>query len=129
MRLILPDDLHTVWDEVRTGLVEVQKFSAEDWFPEDIYMAIKGGNAALYVGYTGFLVMQLIPMYHGKRLHVWCAYSKGRPALRVFLRFIKETALSAGARKITFLSPRDEWLSVSKRGGFKPTQTIFELEL
>ena len=129
MRLILPDDLHTVWDEVRTGLVEVQKFSAEDWLPEDIYMAIKGGNAALYVGDTGFLVMQLIPMYHGKRLHVWCAYNDGRPALRVFLNSVKTIAKEAGAKKITFSSPRDEWLTVGKRGGFRPAQTIFELEL
>ena len=129
MKLIFPDDLITVWDRVREGLVEVQKYSAEDWIPEDIYMAIKTGNAALYVADSGFLVMQLIPMFHGKRLHVWCAYNNGKPMLRTTLAFVKELAQEAGAKKITFMSPRDEWLSVGKRGGFKPTQTTFELEV
>lgn len=129
MQLVQPDDLFRVWERVRVGLLEVLKHSAEDWLPEDVYMAIKSSNAALYMADRGFLILQLIPMYHGKRLHVWCAFNDGRPALRVFLNAVKGIAKEAGAKKITFSSPRDEWLSVGKRGGFRPAQTIFELEL
>ena len=129
MNLILPDNLARVWERVRAGLLEVQKHSVEDWIPEDVYMALKTGQAALYMHDRAFLIAQLLPTYHGKRLHVWCAYNDGKPGLRIFLRHLKALAVEAGASKITFMSPRDEWLSVGKRGGFRPTQTTFELEV
>lgn len=136
MRHIPAQDLIYEWERVRAGLLEVQKHSVEDWLPEDVYMTIKQGGATLWMAedeqgdYLGFVILQVIPTFHSKRLHVWCAYgNNNRPVLRRFLGEIKELAKQAGARKITFLSPRDEWLAVGKRGGFKPTQTTFELEI
>lgn len=136
MRFIPPNDLIFEWERVRTGLIEVKKHSTEDWLPEDVYMSLKTNNSALYIAedkegeYLGFLIVQLLPTFHGKRLHVWCAYSNNdKPLLRLFLRDLHDMAKQGGANKITFTSPRDEWLAVGKRGGFKPANTTFELVL
>lgn len=136
MRFVPADQLLAEWERVRAGLLKVQEHSADDWLPEDIYMSLKTGGSSLYVaedgagGNLGFLILQLLPTFHSKKLHVWCAYSNdGKPLLRVFLRTLRDLAANAGATKITFSSPRDEWLSVGKRGGFTPTQCMFELNI
>lgn len=135
MRYVPPEQLLAEWERVRAGLLAVQEHSADDWLPEDIYMSLKTGNASLHVAedgsdYLGFLILQLLPTFHSKKLHVWCAYANdGKPLLRVFLRTLRDLAANAGATKITFSSPRDEWLSVGKRGGFTPTQCMFELTI
>lgn len=136
MRFVPAEQLRGEWERVRAGLVKVQEHSADDWLPEDIYMSLKTGNSSLHIAedgngdYLGFLILQLLPTFHSKKLHVWCAYSNdGKPLLRTFLRALREMATHAGATKITFSSPRDEWLSVGKRGGFLPTQCMFELSI
>lgn len=136
MRYIPPDDLIFEWEHVRAGLLEVKKHSAEDWLPEDVYMSIKLGQASLHMaedkegGYLGFMVLQLLPTYHGKKLHVWCAYgNNNQPVLRLFLNEMKTLAKNAGAKEITFTSPRDEWLAVGKRGGFEPGHTTFKVSI
>lgn len=136
MRYVHPDQLIAEWERIRAGLLEVQKNSVEDWLPEDVYMSLKTNNSALYIEedqdgqYLGFFIAQVLPTFHGKRLHVWCAHSAtGKPLLRVFLRSIRELAEQVGTSKITFTSPRSEWQSVSGRGGFKAAQTTYELAL
>lgn len=136
MRYIPPDDLIFEWERVRAGLLEVQKGSGDDWLPEDVYSTIKGGHASLHMvedkhgDYLGFVILQLLPTFHGKRLHVWAAYSATKkhmlPNLLVDLR---PMAATAGASKITFSSAREEWFGVCKRGGFEARQTTFELKL
>ncbi len=136
MRYISPDDLIFEWERVRAGLLEVQKNSGDDWLPEDVYSTLKGGHSSLHIAedkhgdYLGFVVLQLLPTFHGKRLHVWCAYSAtNRPLLRILLAGLRDMAKNAGAYKITFSSAREEWFDACKRGGFEPTQTTFELRL
>jgi hypothetical protein len=136
MRFIPPEDLIFEWERVRAGLLEVQKGSGDDWLPEDVYLTLKAGQASLHIAedkhgdYLGFVVLQLLPTFHGKRLHVWCAYSAtSRPLMRILLAELREMATAAKAHKITFSSARNEWLGVCKRGGFEATQTTFELKL
>lgn len=135
LRRITPNDLVFEWERVRHGLEICRETTSDDWLPEDVYMAIKSGNAALYVGeddgdYLGFLVVQLLPMFHGARLHVWCAYSAtDKPLMREYMQRVREIAQAAGAKKITFSSTREEWVTVSKRLGFKVGQTNFEMEV
>jgi hypothetical protein len=135
LRIIKPEHICGEWDRVRAGLVLLKERSVEDWLPEDVYMAIKAQNAALYVaedagGYRGFLILQILPMFHSQRLHVWCAYSAtDTPMLRLFLGALKDIATQHGIKKITFNSPRDEWEVVVKRGGFKATYTTYQLEI
>lgn len=136
LRHIKPDDLIFEWERVRAGLLEVMKHSAEDWLPEDVYLSLKTGNSALYVAedaqgdYLGFVVLQVLPMFHGKRLHVWCAHSTNtRWLVRTFNTDVQALAKEIGAKKVTFTSPRPEWQRVALRGGFKPSQTTYEISL
>lgn len=136
MRYIPPDDLIFEWERVREGLSVVKKNSSEDWLPEDVYMSLKINQSSLYIEedkdgeYLGFFIAQILPMYHGKRLHIWIAHSANKqPMLRTFLRSIRELAAQTGMKKITYTSPRDEWDSVSPRGGFNKQQTTYALDL
>lgn len=135
MRYIPPDALPLVWGNVREGLLKIMPHTTDDWIPEDVYGALKDGTASLFIHgkddtFYGFLIVQVLNMWHGKRLHVWAGYSNWqKPMLRVLLRSMKAIAIEAGAKRITFDSLRPEWQSVCKRGGFLPTQTTYELNL
>lgn len=136
LRVIEPQYLAAEWDRVRAGLVEVKKATTDDWLPEDVYMALRQGEAVLYIGagagdeYLGFLVMRLTPTFHSKHLEIWCAYSAtNTPLMRDFLPHIKAVAKNAGASSITFASARDEWSAAIRLLGGEPTQTTYQIPL
>lgn len=136
LRPIPPKDLIYEWERVRAGLVEVKKATTDDWLPEDVYMSIKQGGAALYVGeddhgdYLGFVVLRLTPTFHGSRLDVWAAHSAtNTPLLARFLPEIEAVARQAGAQSIGFTSARHEWARVADRLGFVARQTSYEFTL
>jgi len=136
LRLIKPQDIACEWDRVRAGLEIIRKSTGDDWLPEDVYMSIRTNNAALYVGedkhgdYLGFLILQILPQFHGSKLHVWCAHSATKePMMRRALPEVVQIAKQAGARKIGFSSKRDEWEAVAARIGFKPAQMSYEMEI
>lgn len=136
LRPIEPRDISFEWDRVRAGLLIVKRATSDDWLPEDVYMAIKTGDAALFIGedehgdYLGFVVLKLVNTFHSKRLDIWAAYCSGKqPAIRLYLPKIKELAQRAGASGIGFSSARPEWLKAAPRFGFKPVQTTYELSI
>lgn len=134
LRAIPASDLIFEWPRVREGLEQVKRASGDDWIPEDVYVAIKGGNATLFVieddDYLGFVVLQVLPTFHGKRLHVWAAHSiHRRPILWTLAEQLKPIAQAAGANKITFSSTRDEWAAIAERGGYTATQTTYTMEV
>jgi hypothetical protein len=136
LRLIKPEDISFEWERVRAGLAVIKEATTDDWLPEDIYMAIRMNNAALYIGeddhgdYLGFLIMQVLPMFHGQKLHLWCAYSATKqPLMRRFFPEIQKIAQQVKAKKISFSSLRGEWEAAAPRLGFKPAQTTYEFEL
>jgi hypothetical protein len=136
LRVIEPKNLAAEWDRVRAGLVEVKKATTDDWLPEDVYMALRQAQASLYIGigaggeYLGFVVLRLLPTFHGSKVEVWCAHSASkRPALRVFLPHVKAIAANNGATRISFSSARPEWEAVAVRLGFTPKQVSYELTL
>lgn len=136
LRVIEPKHLGMEWERVRAGLVEVKKATTDDWLPEDVYMALRQGHAALYIGesaareYAGFVVLRLVPTFHGTRMDVWCAYSATRvPAMRRFLPHIRAVARNAGAGSIGFSSARPEWAAAAQHLGFVPKQVTYELNL
>lgn len=136
LRLIPPNEISFEWDRVRAGLVEVKTATTDDWLPEDVYMAIRGGGASLYVGedkhgdYLGFIVLRLVTTFHGKSVEIWCAHSAtSAPLMRTFWPQIQSIGQEVGANKISFSSSRDEWHAASKRLGFVPKQTIYEFSL
>jgi hypothetical protein len=136
LRIIQPSEISFEWERVREGLIKLKPTTADDWMPEDIYMSIRQGQAALYVGedeqgeYQGFLIMQVIPMFHGAKLHVWCAYSAAKqPLMRTYFSQLQDIARQVKAKKITFSSNREEWEIVSRRIGFRPAQMTYEFDL
>jgi hypothetical protein len=125
LRAIAPQDIGFEWERVRAGLLEVKKATTDDWLPEDVYMSLRQGGAVLWVGedehgdYLGFVVLKLVPTFHGARLDVWCAYSAtNTPLLARFWPDIQAIAKNAGAGVIGFESDRPEWQQVATRLGF-----------
>lgn len=136
LRPIEAKDLSFEWERVRAGLLVVKQATTDDWLPEDVYMSLRQGGATLYMGedddgdYLGFLVLKLLPLFHGSKVEIWCAYSATkRPLMRTFWPQIQVLAKQVGAQKITFASARSEWGAGAKRLGFNPAQTTYEYNL
>src|SRR6185295_9987470 len=106
---IPPQDLRSVWDEIKQGLEEVRKSSHDPWIPEDVYAEIKNGTATLHVEKDGggFVVLQKLNQYDGIALHIWCAYSKSLKPLEVYIAEIEQMARSIGAKRLTLSSKRN----------------------
>lgn len=135
LRAIRPADLGAEWERVRAGLLEVKKATPDDWLPEDIYMALRQGQAVLYVAedggaYLGFVVLRLVQAFHASEMHIWCAHSATRrPLMRLVLPQLQAIARQAGAARLTFSSARPEWAAAATRLGFKPAQVSYSLSL
>ena len=133
---IAPKDIGSVWEQVRAGLMEVREATTSDWLPEDVYMSLKQGHSALFLGtddagaYEGFLVLKMVQTFHSQNLEIWCAHSASTtPLMARYWPQIQELATGGGAQKITFCSVRPEWASASKRLGFAPGQVHYEFTL
>ncbi len=103
---------------------------SDGWIPEDIYCFLLSGQASLYIseeGWKGFAILQLLPNYAHKRLHVWVVQTTDDPA--IYMAEIEKIARDSGAVKITFDSPRRGWTKRAERLGFNPTSTRYEKEL
>jgi hypothetical protein len=132
---IAQDAVHDVWETVREGLEEVSRYG-DHWIPEDVYMALRQGQANLHIArvdgcYAGFIVAMPSRAWDGPVLHVWAVYAvPGFPRLRreCFAK-LREFALDMHAKRITFTSPRKGWEKLGRVFGFEPRLTIFECEV
>ena len=130
-----PDAISDVWDMVRDGIEEVARHG-DHWRPEDVYMALRQGQANLHIAYvdgrySGLIVAMSSRAYDGPILHVWAVYAvPGMPRLRrECYAKLQEFARNMQARRIIFTSPRRGWERVGRLFGFKPALTIFECEV
>lgn len=133
---VLPENLRAVWAIVREGLYSIAKHDKTHWIVEDVYAALVGGNASLYMAeldndYMGFMILQRLRVYDGWHLHIWCGYSPAeKPDLMVSgMPQVKVLAHTLGCRRITFSSDRKGWERVGVKLGFVPVQTTFECEV
>lgn len=118
----LVTNIREVWFEVRRGLEIVLRHSAEDWIPEDVWSALTGGKAHLFMSDDGSFV---VVTYGDTNMHVWCAYGN----LDAHEPEVCELARLAGKKKLTFASPRKGWERRLKNRGWKPVQVFFEKDL
>jgi hypothetical protein len=131
---VKPEDVQEVWHLVAQGLHKVLKHSTERWIPEDVYHAIRSGSSVLHLCYVegeycGFTVSTLLQQYDGKALHFWIVYNASKvDIIGTFMPDVELIARTAGAKRVTFWSPR-RWERRIKRHGFLPTQTEFVKEL
>lgn len=119
---VAPGDVFHAWPAVREGLEKVREHTSETWLPEDVYCALKAGQATLHIEKDGggFVVLRQENHFDGIGLHIWCAYSKSLKKLPVYIDEIRQMARSIGAKRITLSSKRD-WSKY-----FKPAMTLYE---
>lgn len=116
--MIRPANLREDWIWVR-GLIErVIVRLNEQYLPEDVYAAVKGGAAAMWVADDpqGVLVAyQDKAAWSGEPvLHVWiCVCDDSEPLQDEAYKVLEDAARRIGAKRIVMESPRPGW---QKRG-------------
>lgn len=122
---IHPVRLHEVWNTIVTGLAVVAAKSRVEWWPQDVYAAIKAGVATLHLGkldgdYAGFMVMtQHIDNDSGKRsLVVWIAYSNRHGLLSEGLAKVYEMAHAGGFAAVKMHTTRRGWIRHLEKAGW-----------
>lgn len=130
MKPVPAHEIPSIWPRIRSELEALAKHGTDGWISEDVYAILVAGNATLYYqdeGGFGFAVLQVLPNYTGKRLHVWIAHLDMDPSL--FMGRLMDLAKSVGAARITFSSARKGWEKRAARLGFRPAMTIYEQEV
>lgn len=130
--IVKPDDLRFHWPTISKSLSEVAKATSPDWIQEDVYHAIKSGNAIAHMVYhmgeykALFILTGETEEFSGKHsVHIWIAHNHGdHDAYEFGLDAIKSIARSSGASRLTLESPRLGW---SKR--FKLVSATYEVPL
>jgi hypothetical protein len=114
MILVHPDNLHDVWDFVREGLLKVSEKATDGWIPEDVYHSLKSGISSLHLEYVdekpvGFVVLNVVSDFRGKKLFIWVAYSVEGNAVERHENELIEMARQVGCKRIAFESTRKGW--------------------
>jgi len=127
-----PSEIHDYWPCVKNGAEKVAKHG-EGWIAEDMYSAIKSGDAVLHLfyegtKYMGFVVTAQTADASGNVLFVWALYSEGHNQNyhNLAVQYLESWAKSIKANRIRYHSPRKGWERVGKKIGFYPTATVFE---
>lgn len=121
-------NIREVWDQVRPGLEYVKDKVKAPWRPEDIYAACASETAALYLGDTGFIVVQpkTCPFTGKPELLIWVAYAKGSGNIEQFQEVIDDLAEEHGFKKLTMWTTRPGFARIA---GWKELATVYERDL
>ena len=120
---IAADHLHDVWLFVRQGLLRIILKVHPEWWPEDIYSALRGGYANLWMVYrgqraVGFFIgyPQIRPFSAKKEWLLWAAYTipyRDRlpddnvpEVITLSMEFMNEEAKRQGCESLVMLSTR-----------------------
>lgn len=121
-------DIRLCWDQIRSGLEFTQKKISAPWRPEDIYAACVSGQASLYTGETGFVVVQ--PQQNrldgSPELLVWVAYAEGQGNIERHQEAVDQLARDYGFARLVFWSNRTGFI---KLPGWTPTAMVYVREL
>lgn len=101
-------DIRQCWDDIRPGLEYIKERTAAPWRPEDVYHACLAGDATLYTGPEGFMVLYeaVCKFTLDKSLHVWIAYGENGNLYDKYMPWLEDLAKAVGAKSITCDSPR-----------------------
>jgi hypothetical protein len=103
-------DIRKWWPFVRDGLQRVQRHCVDDWIPEDVYASLIAGQSFLFIGQGKepeiAIVVSPAQSYGGLYWHVWTTAGERHDD---YLPLLEEHARRAGARRLTFFSPRRGW--------------------
>lgn len=131
--LLAPQFLHAHWPWLKDNLLRVKEHTPDSWIPEDVYSAIKTGQAQALIGYEG-QDAQSAPMAAAivrvdkdqtgaPILFVWAAWMKGGDFAEA-LDYVKDCAKTAQCGKIRFESARPGWIKRAKL-----VNALFEMEV
>lgn len=141
---VAPVDLHAAWLEAARELYKLHARRHTDWWPEDVYAAVKQGTAYLFRGLVryqpngtvivgGFVV--LVPQTNlytnRKSLLVWITtiFPGFKGLLQPGLQALKELARRGGYESLTFFSSRHGWRRYAAGMGATVGDTQFTVEV
>lgn len=128
MDTLVLKDIREVWDEIKPGLEHVRQKTEAPWRIEDVYATCVVGQASLYVGETGFVVVQPKndPFTGEPELFIWVAYAEGQGNVERFQSAVDELARDHEFKKLTMWSTRSGW---AKHTGWKQVAAVYERRL
>jgi hypothetical protein len=117
LTLVPPAGVRQAWPLILPSLQAVLSKTQDDWIPEDVYHALKSGEAACHLatGPQGFCGILVTTRTHTEfsgttALHVWIVHNTGESdVLEAGLPMLREMAKKGGFARITFGSPRPGW--------------------
>jgi hypothetical protein len=117
LTLVPPAGVRQAWPLILPSLQAVLAKTHDDWIPEDVYHALKSGEAACHLatdhsGFCGVLITtRTTAEFSGETaLHVWIAHNTGNAdVFAAGLPMLREMARKGGFTRITFGSPRPGW--------------------
>lgn len=114
-QIVAPLYLHDVWEQVAPDIDECRAHDRDETWLEDVYAAIRAGNAQLVVGhrgkhYVGMMVLTShADSFNPRRqyLHIWFLNCHDdREALTAGLAWLEAHARQLGRCMLTFRGPR-----------------------
>jgi len=128
MNSLTPANIRVVWDQVKPGLELTQQKINAPWRIEDVYSACLVGQAFLYLGDPGFVIVQPqedrlsgIP-----ELLVWVAFSREQHSVERFQAAVDTIARDGGFKKLVMWSNRPGWAKVP---GWSEVARVYERRL
>lgn len=127
-KLEFVQDVRPYWSWVRKGLEDVLLKTKDRWIPEDVYLSLMTGKSHLFKCSEGFVITTMTQDQYSKEscLHIWIAWGPNTNVLQEAMGNLEKMALDAGAKRISFISPR-RWDNVFD--GFRVASSLFEKEL
>jgi len=136
LRVVEPANVRRWWSIVRHGLEKVVDRTDPDWIPEDVYVALRSGEASLLLGfeddlYVGFaVVLKRVHPFDGTPvLFIWALYIRTIGKLDALMDLVLANAKQDGFKSLVFQSPRKAWQRRLWARGFKLREHIFECKL
>jgi hypothetical protein len=121
-------DIREVWEAIRPGVEHTRLKTEAPWRAEDIYATCVVGQAFVYVGETGFIIVQpkTDPFTGQPEMFIWVAYAEGEGNVLRFQAAVDELARDHDYTKMTMWSTRPGW---EKAVGWNAVATVYERHL
>ena len=96
------------WPQILPGIEALRQKTGAAWTAAEVYQAVASGEYRLFVAPEGFVVAKVRIRFGVPEMYIWLAYGQGQVVER-YEAEILALARAAGARRITFQSPRLGW--------------------
>lgn len=128
MDSLRPANIREVWDEIKPGLEATRQKINAPWRVEDVYSACLVGQAFLYLGAAGFVIVQpqADRLSGTPELLVWVAFSREQHSVERFQAAVDELAVAGGFKTLVMWSNRPGW---DKVPGWSKVATVYERRL